>query len=372
MVTYVVNLYTYSLDNLNSETMKVGHQLNALGAILAASILFSCSSMNSLTIPVTEPAPVFLPSSIQSVGIVDRSLPTEENEKMDQVDKILSIEGKNLDKEAAQKATMGLFNQLNISDRFENVAIIEGTDLGNPGMGVFPSTLSWEKINQLCSENELDVIFTLSFFDTDTKVDYDAVPVSIEGPLGVKIPAIEHHANSITYIKTGWRIYDPANQYILDEFIINEQVRESGVGINPVNAVKAIVVGRKEDILNVSNQIGETYAMRLLPYYRRVNREYYVKGTGNFEVAKRRAQTGDWDSAAELWALEVNNNKTKIAGRAYYNMAIINEINGDLDKAVEWASKSYSDYNNKEALDYLKVLKHRISRNEQLAQQMNQ
>lgn len=352
--------------------MKVVQQLNSLGVILAVSILCSCSSMNSLTIPVTEPAHVFLPSSIQSVGIVDRSLPSEENEKMDQIDKIMSIEGKDLDKEAAQKAIEGLLNQLNNSDQFEHVAIIEGTDLRNPGMGVFPTTLSWERINTLCAENEVDVIFTLSFFDTDTKVDYDAVPVSIDGPLGVKIPAIEHHAATTTFIKTGWRIYDPGSQYIVDEFIINEQVMEKGVGINPVNAVKAIVLGRKEDILNVSDKIGETYAMRLLPYYRRVNRDYYVKGTDNFEVAKRRAQTGDWDGAAKLWEQEVNSSKIKIAGRAYYNMAIINEINGDLDQAIEWASKSYSDYNNKEALDYVRVLKRRIQRNQELAHQMTQ
>ena len=111
-----------------------------------------------------------------------------------------------------------------MSGRFESVKLIEDTEIKNPGMDVFPSALPWSVINNTCEENEVDVLFALSFYDTDTKVDYDAVSKSIEGPLGVKIPAIEHHAQTTTIIKTGWRIYDPASQLLLDEFIINEQV----------------------------------------------------------------------------------------------------------------------------------------------------
>ena len=90
-----------------------------------------------------------------------------------------------------------------------------------------------------------------------------------------------------------------------------------------------------------------------------------------FEVAKRRAQTGDWDGAADLWNAETNNRKAKIAGRAYYNMAISNEINGNLPEAVDWVKKSYTDYKNKEALDYLRILERRIENDEQVDFQMN-
>ena len=40
-------------------------------------------------------------------------------------------------------------------------------------------------------------------------------------------------------------------------------------------------------------------------------------------------------------------------------MAIISEINGELDIAIEWAQKSYENYNNKLALQYLRILKNR-------------
>lgn len=341
-------------------------------AVAVGGMILSCSSMNSLTIPVTHPAPVFLPSTVRSIGIINRSLPSEQNKKLDQIDKILSVEGLNLDKEAAEKAMLGLKDELAASGMFEEVQILDDAMVNNPGMGVFPTVLPWQQINKLCDENDVDAIFALSFYDTDTRVDYDIVPIQIDGPLGVKIPAVEHHANSNTHIKTGWRIYDPASQYVVDEFVMGEFVAMQGVGINPMNAVKAITVGRKESIHQVSNQIGQNYAYRLLPTRTRVRREYYVKGSSNFEVAKRRAQTGDWDGAAELWNAEINNSKAKIAGRAYYNMAISNEINGNLTEAIEWVQKSYTDYKNKEALDYLKLLKRRIESDQQLAFQNSQ
>ncbi len=336
--------------------------------LLAASFLSSCSSMNSLTLSVTEPAPVYLSSEIKSAGIIDRSLPTENNQKMDDMDKYLSAEGKNLDKEGAQTSVVGLFDELKNNNRFDELKIIDNTNIKSPGMGIFPAPLTWQQVNQICDENNVDALFVLSFYDTDAKVNVAANPVEIAGPLGVKIPAIETQITINTLIKTGWRIYDPINEIIQDEYIINENQVSSGRGINPLNAAQAII-GRKEAVLQVSNTIGHNYAFRILPYRTRVNREYFVKGTDNFEVGKRRAQTGDWDGAAELWEKEIDNPKGKIAGRAYYNMAIINEINGNLDTAVDWASKSYSDYGIKDALHYVNILKDRIYRNEQLRQQ---
>jgi len=84
----------------------------------------------------------------------------------------------------------------------------------------------------------------------------------------------------------------------------------------------------------------------------------------------RRAQSGQWNRAAELWEQEVSNPDSKIACRACYNMAIISEINGDLDKALSWAQRSYSDYAEREALQYIKILNYRKSQQRRLDRQL--
>lgn len=338
--------------------------------VLGLALLISaCSSTNPMTLRVTQPAPVDISPDIRKAAILDRSHPVEENKPMDDLDKILSVEGKNLDGEGAHAAATGLVDELWNNKRFDEVKLLETAAFRGQGMGVFPAALSWEDVEQLCNENGAEALFVLSFYDTDARIEYNAVPVEIEGPMGVKLPALEHHATVTTLIKMGWRIYDVMNRSVRDEFQVSETVVTSGKGINPMRAAEA-VIGRKDAVLQSSSEMGHRYAWRIIPYTIRVARRYYVRGTNNFEVAKRYARTGDWSGAAEIWKKELDNPKKKVAGRACYNMAIIHEINGNLDGAVEWAAKSYTGYNNKKALDYLNILKRRISENKRLQQQI--
>jgi hypothetical protein len=335
---------------------------------LVSVILHSCSSTNYMTLSVTEPAPVYVPSNIKTIGIINRSLPSKENANLDQIDKILSVEGKDLDKDGANACVAGLLDELTANTRFMNVKVLDTVNLKSPGLGIFPAQLPWKTVERICSQNKVDALFSLSYYDTDAKVSYNAVPVQLDGPLGIKVPALEHHVEMNTLIKAGWNIYDPVNKVVLDEFGDDENVVLTGRGINPVAAAEAIL-GRKEAVMQASNGIGHIYAQRIIPYSVRVGRQYFVRGTDNFKIAKRMAQTGDWDGAAELWNKETTNQKSKVAGRAYYNMAISNEINGDLDAAIKCASKSYVNYRNKLALRYLNELNYRKQRNIELQQQ---
>ncbi len=171
-----------------------------------------------------------------------------------------------------------------------------------------------------------------------------------------------------TWVKTGWRIYDPKARYILDEAALERYIIFKGRGINPVVAANALI-GRKDAVKQVGNNAGTAYARRIIPFWLRVSRDYYVKGNDNFQIARRKAESGNWDGAADIWQKETSNYKGKVAGRACYNMAIINEINGDLNKAIEWARKAYEDYNNKLALRYIRVLENRKLQNSILEEQ---
>lgn len=326
--------------------------------ILLLILLGSCSK-DLMTLRVTVPAPVFLSNEVQRIGIIDRSIPSEKNQTLDILDRVLSAEGKDFDKDATKKTLEGLFDALSKNERFSYIELLSDLELRTAGLGVFPAPLSWEEVQQITEEYDLDAIYSLSFYDTDTKADYQTAPVEINGPLGVKVPAVEHLVNVATRIRMGWRMYDPVARVIVDEYILSDNILVSGRGINPMKAAEA-VLGRKEAVLQTSSRLGSVYAERILPYNLRVSRYYFVKGSQNFKMAKRRAQTGNWEGAAELWKEEVDNRKRKIAGRAAYNMAIIHEINGDLNTALDWANRSYSDYRNKEALQYSRILRNRI------------
>ena len=341
---------------------------SAIFLIFLGLILSSCATTNKMTMGVLEPAPVYMPKHNQKIGVIDRSLPSDDNAELDKLDKVLSAEGKDLDKEGAHRAILGLSDKLGKNQNFDEVKIIEDANLRSPGSGVFPATLPWETVQKICDEKGVDALYVLSFYDTDSKIDYKTVQKKIKNPLGVEISVPEHHATIHTLLKTGWRVYDLKNKIILDEYRANQNLTSTGKGINPAKAIAAIA-GRKEAVLEKSNTIGYNYGARILPRRVRVSRDYFIKGTDNFEVANRRAIAGKWDSAAELWNEEVSNSDSKIAGRACYNMAIINEINGNLDEAIEWAQKAYADYEIKEAIRYIRILKNRKENNRLLATQ---
>jgi hypothetical protein len=339
-----------------------------LAFVALSAFCFSCSSTQLVTMSAQQPAPVSMPSYVKSIAIVNRSLVTPENKAVDITDKIFSLEGASMDKEGAESGIRGLSDELVRENRFEDVRVLPSA-LTTVNPTVFPSPLPWDVVEKICRENHTDALFSLELFDTDSKISYAANPVKLNTPFG-SIPAIEHQATMQTLVKTGWRIYDPVSKTVLDEFPITRQVSYVGKGINPVVAVNALI-GRKEAVKEVGNQSGQAYAQRIIPYFVRVSRDYYVSGTDNFTIAKRRAQTGHWNEAAELWQRELDNPKRKLAGRACYNMAIISEINGNLDKAIEWAQKSYEDYNNRLALRYVNILRDRKYRSDILKDQQS-
>jgi hypothetical protein len=335
--------------------------------ILITGLMFFSCKTQQLYLTVVEPAPVTLPPYIKNVGVINRSIPTDETKGLDVMDKVLSLEGVNLDKEGAMESIRGLSDELLNNTRFTEVKTLNDIDFRTSALTDFPTPLTWEIVAQICNETKTDALFSLEKFDTDTHLNYSTRKVDVKTPLG-SIPGIEHQANMETLVKTGWRIYDPDSRRILDEYIYNESINFSGRGINPLLAASALV-GRKDAVNQVSNKAGHGYAMRIIPIRLRVMRDYYVKGTDNFKMAMRKARTGNWDQAGELWKKETENPKRKIAGRACYNMAIISEINGNLDVSVEWAQKSYEDYNNKLALRYIDILNYRKNNNRILQDQ---
>ncbi|WP_036154095.1 DUF6340 family protein [Maribacter forsetii] len=331
--------------------------------------IISCSSTNRMTMGITQPAKVAIPNDVINVGIVNRSSASENNKVLDDIDKILSLEGLNLDKEGAKNAISGLKYELERGNRFEAVKIIENQKDINKGLSVFPAELSWDIVDRICQENGVDVLFSLEFYDTDTAANYELTTVKIPNNLGVEANVPGHRIELNTAIKNGWRIYDPADRRIIDEYVSSNSLFSVGEGINPVKAFEA-VVGRKVAVISASSKLGANYALITRPEKIRIARDYFIRGSDNLEIADRRAKAGDWDGAAELWNADLNNAKSKVAGRAYYNMAISNEINGNLNTAIEYASKAYTDYENKEALRYINMLKRRVVNQQELNRQL--
>jgi len=331
--------------------------MKKLYIMLAVLALVSCKQRVYLT--VHEPAPVFIEKDYLKVGVVNRSFAASSSQVIDILENALTLEG-NLDREGSTQAVLGMFDELSATQRFVKTTLLDSMTVENGGVDAFPAAIPWQEVDVLCQKADVQLLFVLETFDTDSKINYSTQKVEKVTPLGT-IPLLQHTAEVTTIIKTGWRIYDPLNKIIRDEQVLFDQVVLRGTGITPAKAL-ATILNRTQAIKQISHDLGRSYAGRISPQSFRVWRSYFNKGSRNLKMAKRRSEVGDWEGASKLWLEDTKAAKRKVAGRATYNMAIWEEINGDVYKAYEWAKKAYSDYNIKEAMNYANILRNRIDR----------
>jgi hypothetical protein len=303
-----------------------------------------------MSLSVTEPAPVSLPPAAKTAVVVNRSRAADDSRTVDAIHRTLGLESRELQAEGAGASLTGLTDALIRSNRFASVKALSHLDLRSYGAGVFPVVLSWDTVEKICRDNQADVLFSLELFDADSRV-------------GLSIPTLGQGANVRMQVKTGWRIYDPASRSVLDQYVLYRDLNFQGPNLL---ATGSALLGRKEEVIKAGHRTGEDYASRIIPYSLRVSRFYYVRGDGSFIVARRMAQAGDWDDAGKLWLQATNSSSRKVAGRGCYNMAIISEINGDLNAALQWARKAYEVYGTKYALSYVNILQQRQANDEVL------
>jgi hypothetical protein len=328
--------------------------------VFVCVVCVSCKT-NHVYIHSYNPAPVPLNRAIKKVGIICRTTPSEENKALNAFHQAVRAETLKLIKESSAESIRGLQDALIRHNRFDSIKIFSGDLLSTPVSGTFPSQLSWPFVDSLCRAQNVNLLFVLEVFSSELKVvPLNTPPPGLNTVVDVLNAATQARVNIITTVKVGWRIYDPLNMLILDEYPMSENLIVTASTVNIINTAEAML-GRKEAIKQSAYKMGTSYAERIIPYPVTITRDYYVKGSPNFKIATRKAKTGNWAGAGELWEKDTKHAKSKIAGRASYNMAILNEIDGNLDEAIIWAQKSYENYNNKLALKYVNLLKNRRS-----------
>jgi hypothetical protein len=331
--------------------------------------LTACGSTNTIGISVIEPAQVELAPDIRKIGIINSSILSERNEYKNRLGNILASQDRELAKQGTDAAINGLFDELAKDNRFEEILLLQDVPEVIKSAGQEPIGQSWDTIESLCEEHGVDAIFSLAYYDTDTRISLKKTKMQQRNLMRDRVEVRAHEITLETLIENGWRIYDPRNKEIIDEFSFNDQIISSAKGISPLRALRAIT-DRKDSVLYRSKHTGNAYGSRLHPTRQVIYRDYYINGTENFEEAHQLAQTSKYEAAAELWGLEVTHSSAKIRAKACHNMAVIHELRGDLISAVEWAVKALDHHGSKLSEQYLESLKVRQRQEEIVKEQL--
>jgi len=345
------------------------HGLNLLLCALCI-LATACSNTKQVILHTTEPSPVLLVDQIKRIAIINRS---EASTGMEGntvgMNSLVVAQEKWLTEKGREAAIEGLFDELLKDKRFETVKLLDSVPSEINGFDMDGESIPWASIGALCKANNVDAIFAMAFYETDTKISVKKSSMLQPNLMRVKVKVPAQELTMETLIENGWRIYYPENRQIIDEIIFNDQFVSTGKGTDAVAAYQAIG-DRKEKLIQQSRTTGSNYGQRLLPFENSVSRQYYIKGTENFVLARTLIDQGDWEGAGKLWEMDLEHKDVKIRRRSCHNLAVMNERKDDLETAFQWASRAYDVDNEPSALEYMNILMKRIEDQDLLKDQM--
>ncbi|HLO57320.1 MAG TPA: DUF6340 family protein [Bacteroidales bacterium] len=319
-----------------------------------AFILFSGSAWVKLTL--VRPSDLVLPENLKSIALIDRTLQDETNQN--KIEQVITGEAFHQDDQAVARIAEGFIEACSGTKRFETVRTSERYK-SNGTKNTFPAPLDWETVTEICNRHKTDILLSIEIFDTDFLLTNNPVKLDTKTENGQVSTRVEFRANGIAVINLGIRLYDAVNHVIIDEFQTTHRLNFDAQAPTLQGALNSLL-DKTEAINRASYDAGFIYGQRITPTYYQVTRYFFDKPKKELGTGVRYSEVAQWDKAIDSWMKTVNNGDRKDAGRAAFNIAVAYEVLGDLEKAKEWASRSYTEFEEKDANNYYNALTDRI------------
>lgn len=338
--------------------------------LISLAILASCKP--AARIQVLQPAQLIIPEHIQKIVLIDRSKPS--NGFLSNIESLLTGEDYQQDKEGRTKAMNGLKDILANTPRFQTS--LSGIELeGSSGGRSFMPPLPWYEIETILAKYNGDAVVAIEMFDSDIQSTTTSRIVKEKDKDGKEISKIVYEGKRKGKINLGWRFYDPKNRQIIDEFKDTDEIEISSSGA-PSQALAISNLQKSYEIIrNLAATMGTKYGKRIAPVWITLARSYFKTVKDNnkekFAQAARYADSGEWLKAETIWE-KIAEGRSSSAGKATYNLAVAAEVNGQLNLALQLARDAYTQFNEKKAKSYIRILERRIIDQEEIQNQMHQ
>ena len=101
---------------------------------------------------------------------------------------------------------------------------------------------------------------------------------------------------------------------------------------------------------------GIDFSSRLYTIRTTVERVLFIKGNKDFKIANRYLKQRHWSSAATIWKNYTNDPDKKIASAALFNLAVLNEMEGNIKEALRLAKQAHKKNEVRIIKDYMLLL----------------
>ncbi len=192
--------------------------------------------------------------------------------------------------------------------------------------------LTNDKINELCKTNHSNVILSLENIKVNDDLNEYFIPEN-----GTFLASLE-----VKY-ETVWNIYYP-NDFNPVKLNFKDTLYWESESYSRQKAMAAIPK-RQDALIDGALEAGHKCANRFVPYWEKVDRYFFNSSNKLMKQGMDSVYVKNWKSAIEIWEKVYSTNKsTYIQAQAANNIAIAYEITGDIDKALDYATKSFYSF----------------------------
>ncbi len=326
-------------------------------------LLTACSSINYLSIDTFNPAEVTFPSSANKVLIVNHAVPQPADWGYSYtVDgKVKATQGAKAD--SALVDFCRSLGEAMVAEEFFQDVMLYHEPTRTDQHPEYDLKMSAQQVDSLCEVAGADLLISLDrlLFESDRE-ETDLGGGFTVGNIKVRMAGVI-------------RAYLPGRSAPLATVQIVDSVAwEQSADLAPI--LNELLPTPEEALRTAGSYLGAKARVNFVPHWQRETRWYFSASGALWKEAAAYAANERWEKAEERWSRLWQSAKGwKSQAQAASNLALCEEMKGDLQKAHEWATTSYELFKQKVGEEdqqtqllelYVKALTERIRSDQKL------
>ncbi|MGM9760656.1 MAG: DUF6340 family protein [Parabacteroides sp.] len=294
---------------------------------LFVGLLAGCSTISYVDIQTCNPAEITFPEQVGQVLVVNRAVAQPADRGY-----VYQLAGVKQDtcRVYADSALMDASRALGkalVEGEYFNDVLLYNDPLRTDAAFWDDAKMERSQIDSLCEATQVDALITVDrlLFDMEKKVDTYAE--GCFGEIQVKMGGVV-------------RAYLPGRDNPLATVYVNDSIYWSEVAGN-VKMLNLLLPSPDEALRTAGTYIGQKMSPNFIPHWENETRWYFSSSGTPWKEAAAYAAVEKWDEAAARWRVLYDKGRGKTKARAASNLALSEELKGNLSQAHEWAEKSY-------------------------------
>ncbi len=291
------------------------------------SLLNSCEGTKSvISFEILEPAAITYPTNVKKIGYLNRSpLSFTSFEQID-VQSLNDTDLYMLDTMISRSMTRGFEEGKSVTSLPYMDSILYLTARKKDTLSreaLLPK--AW--VMNICHEYNLDAL-----------ISFDYYIIKIIEFINYNIVGSQMLKDYVFVPEVRWTLYIPEKEEPLDIYTFNDTLYFVSQDTFPsekyLSAVDMIRMGVTD--------VGYTYGIRNVPVWNEITRIVFVGYDKELRLARSFTDKGDWDSAMNIWEMNLASEDVRMAAKSAHNLAVYYELEDDLVKAMEYSKKANS------------------------------